>query len=182
MGGRLPWNRSAACRDPGGFRGSPGGCRWRGVGRHRREIVALDRLAELAVVAAVNDDQGGRRGPPAGLGTQVGGRGKPDASRATRGRMLESALPKPSPSSHHVRPSKIVIASRESRLAMWQAVQCQRTLIEFKSRLGSCHSRHDHQGRPDSRPPARRNRRQGPVHQGTRSGDGEGRPTSPCIR
>ena len=74
--------------------------------------------------------------------------------------------------------SSIVIATRESRLALWQAEHVRDLLAQ---RFGPGRAAgHDHARRPDSRPHAVQGRRQGPVRQGT--GDRGWRRAAPTWR
>ena len=63
-------------------------------------------------------------------------------------------------------PHRVVIATRESPLALWQAEHVQ-GLLRQQGAAGRT-ARHDDARRPDSRPHAVEGRRQGPVRQGTR--------------
>ena len=70
---------------------------------------------------------------------------------------------------HRTMPETIIIATRESRLALWQAEHV-RDLLQAALRPAGRAARHDHARRPDPRPRAVQGRRQGPVRQGAGNG------------
>ena len=95
---------------------------------------------------------------------------------AASGRRPERSDVPPMPPAHA--PRRLTIATRESALALWQAEHIRARLAALYPANDVRPARHDDGGRPDPRPAARRDRRQGPLHQGARSGDGR-RPRRP---